>query len=361
MKFSSGIKKICVCSEFPPPYGGIGLQAKLLADCLDQEEGLEVCCISTTLPDNYLGMLLSKLKVIKSLFRMFLFIFRCLFGFSKASIVHILSGSYLNFFIFTFPAVLLAKIFKKSIVIHYHGGAAGDFLKEWGLLARPVLKMADVIVVPSGFLEQIFHKHGIPTTVIPNIIPLDNFIFKKREIFKPRMLMTRHLEPIYNISCAIRGFSLLIKEFPEATLTIAGSGSERNKLEKLACDLGCRAQVNFLGAIDSDKIDELYNDNDILLNTSSVDNLPLSILEGFACGLLIVSTKAGGIPYIIEHEVNGMLIDLDDYQGVVDSIMWLLDNQELSRKIALKAHGDVSCFAWTQIGPILLKLYERLI
>jgi len=359
MKFETPMK-ICICSEFPPPYGGIGVQAMLLSDSLELNSSFEVCRISNTLPDNYFGILFGRIKGLRAAVRLLIFIWKCSTHFSENKIIHILSGSYLNFFLYTTPAVLIGKLFRKPVIVHYHGGAADAFLKKWGWLAKPILKIADTIIVPSGFLKQIFFKYDFATTVVPNIIPLENFRFKKRASFEPKILMTRHLEPIYNISCAIRGFALLSSRLPEAVLTIAGSGSEKETLEELASSLGCRQQIIFLGAVDSHKIHELYGEHDILLNTSNVDNLPLSILEGFACGLLVVTTKAGGIPYVVEDNVTGLLVDMDDSQGVADSIGRIIRDKKLAQQIVVNAHTNIPDYSWVKIERKIKSVYVKI-
>lgn len=351
-------KKICICSEFPPPYGGIGLQAKLLAESLESE-GYIVLKISTNLPDTRSLNLVNRLIIIRSIVRFICFVIKCFINFPGNDIIHILSGSYLNFFLYTCPAVLIGKIYNTPVIIHYHGGAAREFLINWFCLARPAFQVADALVVPSGFLKDIFCGFGLSATIIPNIIGFDSIKFKDRITFYPKFLITRHIEPIYNISCAIRAFSMILNKYPGAILQIAGNGSEEHVIKKLAKELNCFNAINFLGIVPHDQILKLYEENDILLNTSNVDNLPLSILEGFSSGLLVISTKAGGIPYIIQHMENGLLANLNDHEEIANLSLWSLENQILTKEMVKNARENITIYSWESIHPQIESLYKQ--
>lgn len=352
-------KKICICSEFPPPYGGIGLQATLLAESLESE-GYIVFKISTNFSGTRSFNLINRFKVIRSIVRFLQFVVKCLIHFPANNIIHILSGSYLNFFLYTFPAVLIGKFYNTPVIIHYHGGAAREFLSRWFCLARPAFQIADALVVPSDFLRDVFFDFGLSATVIPNIIGFDSMKFKDRITFHPRFLITRHIEPIYNISCAIKSFSIILDKCPDAVLQIAGNGSEENSMKKLARELNCYYAITFLGTVPHDKIIKLYEENDILINTSNVDNLPLSILEAFSSGLLVISTKAGGIPYIIKHRKSGLLADLNDHEEIANLALGSLENQMLTREMVNNAREQLAIYSWESVRSLIESLYKQL-
>jgi len=352
--------KICVCSEFPPPYGGIGVQASLLSGYLEKD-GCTVKRLDSNLPKGFFLIAAGKIRGIRGILRTFLFTWRCIVEFRDVDIVHILSGSFLNFFLYTTPAVVVGKFWRKAVIIHYHGGAAESFLRRHSIWAKRILRMADTVITPSGFLSQVFVQHNIDTKIIPNIIVLKDFIFNERKEITPCLLITRHLEPEYNVMCALKAFDLIWKYFPDAVLTIVGSGSEETVLKEFTDKLRCRKAISFLGRVDHGKINSLYHEHDILLNTSYVDNQPLSLIEAMACGLVVVSTNAGGIPFMVEHKKTGLLVERNDYVAIADEVVWLLNNQRAAIDIINRAVGEIEKYSWKEVSNELFSIYDHVL
>src|SRR5262249_34294602 len=153
---------------------------------------------------------------------------------------------------------------------------------------RWVMSLADCLLVQSQFLARVFARHGFATVVIPNHIDVDVIPHYQRLSTTPRILVPRALEHVYNIECALRTFRIVQNAYPRAELTILGEGPLRGRLEQLATDLGLHG-VTFAGRVERDNIFEVFRQHDLILNTSSIDNMPLSLLEGMAAGLPIVT------------------------------------------------------------------------
>ena len=84
------------------------------------------------------------------------------------------------------PAMLVGRLFRKRVVLHYHSGEAYDHLANWGIFVHPWLRMADRIVVPSEYLREVFSRHGYRTRVIRNIVDTTRFRFRRRDPGKLR-------------------------------------------------------------------------------------------------------------------------------------------------------------------------------
>ena len=135
--------------------------------------------------------------------------------------------------------------------------------------------------------------------------------------------MSRALESLYNIPCALRAFKMFQNEYPQASMVILGDGSEKQSLERLARDLGLH-DVEFRGRVERASIPEVYDSCDIFLNTSSIDNMPVSILEAFAAGLPVVTTDAGGIPWLVTDIFNGHLVLVNDHLAVSERLVEIM-------------------------------------
>ena len=177
--------------------------------------------------------------------------------------------------------MIVGRCLNKHVVLNYHSGEAADHLSHWGPLVHPWLGLAHDLVVPSPYLQMVFAQHGYSTRVVPNVVDVACFEYHERAPLRPRILSTRNLEPYYRVDLVIQAFARFSREVPDATLTIAGYGSEEQRLRELAVALGC-GDVRFTGRVAPDDMPRLYADHDMFVNASVLDNQPVSILEAFA-------------------------------------------------------------------------------
>ena len=222
----------------------------------------------------------------------------------RFDVIHLFSASYLSFLIAQMPSILASSFYRKPVILNYRSGEAEDHLRRSGRLVRWLIRRCHSIVVPSRFLVAVFAKFEFEASAIPNFVELKDGFHRVRSSVRPRIIVPRTLEPAYNVACALRAFHIVKAQIPEAELTVLGDGSQEKELKALAEGLGLR-DVSFAGRIEHAEVNTFLNRHDLLLNTSSIDNMPVSLLEGFAAGLPIVTTAAGGIPYIIRDRENG--------------------------------------------------------
>ena len=141
-------------------------------------------------------------------------------------------------------------------------------MRNWRLTAIPVMRLADAIVVPSGYLVDVFERFGLKARPVFNIVELDRFRFRDRRPLRPVFLTSRLLEPLYNVPCVLRAFALIQKRVPEACLTVAGEGFLRAELEALARALGLR-NTEFIGRVPFEKMPEMYDSADVYLTATA--------------------------------------------------------------------------------------------
>jgi L-malate glycosyltransferase len=277
----------------------------------------------------------------------------------KYDIIHIFSASYYSYTLSVIPALFIAKLFGKKSILNYRSGEAEDHLENWRT-AIPTIKWADEIVVPSGYLVDVFARYGLHARAIHNIVELDRFSFRERSQLQPIFLTSRLLEPLYNVPCVLRAFAIIQERYPDARLTIAADGWLRQDLENLARELTLR-NVDFIGFVPFEDMPALYDSADIYLSATSIDNMPSSITESMACGLNVVTTDGGGaIPYIMTNEVSGLIVDPDDHQALAAGAIRLLNDNELALKLSRNAHESSRQFTWQHIRDQWLNLYQEL-
>jgi glycosyltransferase involved in cell wall biosynthesis len=222
------------------------------------------------------------------------------------------------------------------------------------------MRLASTIVVPSLFLVEVFASFNLKAIAVPNTVDPDVFKFRRRGPLGATLLCNRNLEPNYDVACAMRAFALVQDEMSSARLIVAGDGSQASALRRLAVDLELR-NVDFIGAVPPERMPELYAEADIFVNSSAVDCMPLSILEAFACGLAVVTTCSGGIPYIVRHKENGLLVQPGDHEQLAREILLVLRDECLASRLIEGGLGDSKRFTWGQAGPLWLAIYQRLV
>ena len=265
---------------------------------------------------------------------------------ARADVVHVFSASYASFLLAPLPAVVVARLLGRPVVLNYHSGEAPDHLRRSRLARHVLRRWAHVNVVPSAFLREVLGGFGIEARVVPNTIDLQRFAYRLRDPLRPHLLSTRNLEPIYNVACTLRAFARVQARHPDATLTLVGSGSDDAALRTLAEQLGLR-QVIFAGRVQPSEIHRYYETADIYVQTPAVDNMPLSVLEAFASGLPVVSTAVGGVPAILTHGVHGLLAPAGDDQAVATRIETLLHAPGYARQLAAAARASCVRYDWS--------------
>jgi L-malate glycosyltransferase len=339
--------------------GGQAVQAARLMERLRDEPSLEVSFLPINPPFPGFLKRVQSIKYVRSIRTTFLYWLTLLPRVRKYDVIHIYSASYLSFVVSPTPALLVSKLYGKKAVLNYHSGQAADHLERWKRTAIPTLRLADAIIVQSNYLVEVFARFGLPTRAIFNHIETENFHFRERRPLRPVFLSNRNLEPHYNVGCVLRAFALVQQRFPGARLKVVGDGSQRIELERLAGELNLH-QTEFVGLVAPDRMPSLYTEADIYLNGSEVDNMPLSILESFAAGLPVVTTDAGGIPFIVQDGVTGMVVPKGDYEAMAERAIRLLEDNELAMKITRQAREEVSRYSWEAVRGEWLAVYKEL-
>ena len=338
-----------------PFVGGQAVQARMLIEKFAEDD--EVHIDLQPINPRFLPRL-QEIKYVRTCVTTLKYLFDLVTKIPRYDVIHIFSASYFSFLLAPTPALLVARLFGKKTILNYRSGEADEHLKHWKT-AVPTIRLFDRIVAPSGYLVAVFGKHGLEASSIFNVVDTGRFVFRKRDPVRPLFLSNRNLEPLYNVGCIVRAFARIQSVVPEARLLIAGDGSERDSLANLVANLGL-TNVEFLGSVAPADMPRVYDRADIYLNSPNLDNMPNSIIEAFASGLAVVSTNAGGIPYIVEHERNGLLVEVGDHETLAREGMRLLEEPGLVERITGRAKADCENYSWSQVRDQWVKLYREL-
>jgi L-malate glycosyltransferase len=336
--------------------GGQSVQADLLASLWQGDSEVQADFVPIDPPFPRGLKWIEKIPYLRTVVRQPFYVRALWRGLKRANIVHIFSASYWSFLLVSVPAWFVARLQRKKVLLHYHSGEARDHLRRFRT-SRPILERMDMLVVPSGYLVDVFREFGLKAKVVPNILDPSQFPFKRRTLLRPHLVCTRGFGSYYRVDLVVRAFALVQKVFPDARLDLAGAGPQEEKIRELVRELGLSG-VRFLGVVPRGDIGKAYNDADIFVNASSLDNMPVSVLEAFACGTPVVSTAPEGMTYLVDQGRTGLLSPVGEAESLAENILRLLTDRDLSVRLASRAYEESQRYRWTAVREQWLTTYR---
>ncbi|MCU1304262.1 MAG: hypothetical protein JWQ87_4546 [Candidatus Sulfotelmatobacter sp.] len=288
-----------------------------------------------------------------------LYLFKLCWNLRDVDLAHIFSASYSSFLLAPLPASVVARMLGKPALINYRSGECRDHLKR-SAIARNALRKADRLIVPSGHLVKVMREFDLDAQIVPNIVDLSQFSFRLRSPLRPHLICTRGFHPYYGIDVVIRAFAEVQKSWPGAQLDLVGGGGLEHEMKNLVRQLGL-SRVNFLGVASRLEIGKFYDQADIFINASNLDNMPVSVLEAFACGTPVVTTAPEGMSHIVDHGRTGLLSEPGDPAALAASVQNLLNDPELATRLARNAFAESSRYTWESVREQWLKVYRGLV
>jgi glycosyltransferase involved in cell wall biosynthesis len=352
--------RLALVGPLPPPEGGMANQCRQLASLLGQS-AVHVEVVRTNA--EYRPAWLGRVRWLRAPGRLLPYLHSLWRATGRAEVVHLFANSGWSWHLVAAPAIVVCRLRGRPIVVNYRGGGAADFLDRAPRWVRSTLASADSRVVPSGFLREVFGRFQIESHVIPNIVDSDLFHPSPRArqtANAAHIVITRNLEAIYDVATAIRALALLRQQLPGARLTVAGAGPEKRALEQLVESLHLQGAVSFAGRLKNTEVADLYRSAEVMLNPSRIDNMPNSVLEAFASGVVVVSTNVGGVPFIAQDERNALLFPPGDEKSCAAALYRALTDQPLAARLRAAALTDAADYSWERVRDLWLREYFRL-
>jgi len=349
--------RVALIGPLPPPSGGMANQTLQLQRLL-QEEGVEVELVQVNAP--YRPQWMGRVRGLRAVARLLPYLATLWRALGRCDVAHLMANSGWSWHLFAAPAIWVGRLRGTPVVVNYRGGFAGEFLVSQAARVRFSLRRAARLIVPSGFLRAVFAEHGMAADIVPNIV--DTGRFKPADDFAgipPTVLVTRNLESIYDNASAIRALALVRERVPDAQLVVAGSGPEETNLKQLVESLNLGQSVRFTGRVEAADMPALYRSAHVSLNPSRVDNMPNSVLEALAAGVPVISTRVGGVPYIVEHEKNALLVEPGAVTDMAEAVVRILTDPALAERLRVAGIETAQTYTWPKIRPQLLKVYDE--
>lgn len=338
--------------------GGQSVQADLLLRHWDGDRDLKASFIPVD-PEFPWGLgWVRRIPGLRTLVRTPIYLAGLWRGLGEAEIAHIFSASYSSFLVAPVPAWLVARMRRKKVLINYHSGEARDHLRS-SRFARSVLKRADRLITPSGYLVEVFREFGLHAEPVANIVDLAQFRYRERRPLRPHLICSRGFHRYYCVDHVVEAFAEVRRAFPEAVLDLVGGGSLEPEIRRLVSRLKLPG-VNFCGVVSRKEIDQYYDRADIFINASRLDNMPLSVLEAFACGTPVVTTAPEGMRYLVEHGRTGLLSQPGDPGELARNVLAVLEDPQLAERLASNARAELRLYGWDSVRDEWLRVYRGL-
>ncbi len=339
--------------------GGQAVQAQRLVKGLRAIRSLDVdyLVVDPVLAGPF--ALLQRVPIMRTLATSIAYVASLLRGVPRCDTLHVFSASYWSFLIAPAPAMLIGRLFGKRVLLNYHSGEADDHLTRWGWHVKPLLRLANTIIVPTDYLVDVFHRHNFDAIAIPNHIDLASMVVRERTSMVPRFFSNRNFETHYNVGAVIDAFATVQATHPLAELVITGNGSQRVVLEAQVAALGLR-NVRFTGPVQPHEMPALYAAADVYVNASLIDNMPLSLLEAYASDLPVVTSDAGGIPWIATDGVTARVVPAGDVSALASGMCDAIESPDLAWERATRAKAFVvSRFVWDVVSDQWVAAYAE--
>jgi glycosyltransferase involved in cell wall biosynthesis len=238
-----------------------------------------------------------------------------------------------------------------------------------------VLNTADAIVCENNNLKAFLVSQGLDSkiiTLIRNGINLDFFqpgdsmkVRKKLGLKNDRLILLSigSLNKNKNHALLINAFSEIVTSKSSLHLYIIGKGKEQNRLKKKIKELKLEQKITLLGLLDHKSISEWLKAADIFILPSQNEGTPNSLLEAMASGLPVIASQVGGIPELIQENIEGLLFKSDSKEDLKEKLYKLIKDNQLQEFLGKNAQKKIATHydSWKNQSEKLLALYKQLL
>lgn len=258
-------------------------------------------------------------------------------------------------FIWGFLSGIFLRFLRKDYVIILRGGELPEFSLKYKKFVKYLLKRAKKVIAPSEYLKKEMEVFRKDITVIPNPINIEKYNFYLRKKIGKRLIWIRAFHSVYNPMMAILTLEELLKSYNDLILCMIGPDKKDGSLFKIKNYIESKnieSNIQIIKGVSKEEIPYYLEKYDIFLNTSNIDNFPVSVLEAMACGLCIITTNVGGIPFFLKDQEDSIFVPKGDYKKMAEAVKFLLDNENFCQKISRNARLKAENFSWQRVLPL---------
>jgi|SRR6185312_9798368 len=262
---------------------------------------------------------------------------------------------------------LLARLAGRPYLLHVHGSEFAQFYEECSpraqRIVRDVLTRAALVLALSeawrATLQGIAPRARLE--VLMNAVPLPPLDEAQcREKRQPTLLFLGEVARHKGVLELARSFSRITRAFPQLQLVYSGTGRAIDEVRELTAQLELGDRVKFTGWVEAERKRAQFAAATIFVLPSYVEGMPMALLEAMSWGLPTIATAVGGVPEIITHEVNGLLVEPGDVVALAAAIARLTSDPQLRQRLGGAARATIATrFSLDTAVGRLLEIYRR--
>ena len=271
---------------------------------------------------------------------------------------------------------VLKRVYGLPYLISLRGAdVPSDEVKRFSTLyrlLRPFIRWlwqdADALVaVSNGLREYAFETTpDLPIDVISNAIELSAFTPPRQRPHNGRLvrlLFVGRFNAFKNVETLLESADRLKqKGIDNFELNLVGDGERRANLERLVIERGLTKHVRFMGWVEREKIVDYYRQADLFVTATTWEGMPNTVLEGMACGLPVVATRASGLDQLVKDGCNGYLVDINDPPALAERLADLINNPHERRRMGKESRKIAEReFDWEYITKQYVEIYKRIL
>ncbi len=245
---------------------------------------------------------------------------------------------------------VILKAVGRPFILVLRGGGLPGFAERHPARVKACLARAAVVTAPSHFLMEQLQPFHPDLMLLPNPLEISAYPFFIRKQPQPNLVWLRAFEELYNPMLAAEVLGLLAAQYPHARLTMIGSDrgdGSWQRTEACARKWGVLDRITLAGGVMKSDVPGWLNRGDIFLNTTRVDNTPVSVLEAMASGIPVVTTNVGGIPYLLDDGEDALLVPPDNAAAMAAAVRRLLTEPGLSAKLSNNGRRKAERYDWS--------------
>lgn len=271
--------------------------------------------------------------------------------------VHCLASSVRSLWAITLPTVILGRFFGRRVIVQLSCSHLVDQIIRWRALIRPILLLADRILVESRLSAYKLGAVGLANTV--RQLPFHGGREDTRAIdsVQPRMLVVSPLDRDHNPACALRAFKLVKQKYPRAEIVIAGDGPLVSSLHQMIAESHLHG-VSIVSHPESGVSTKLFDEADLYLNVASSSCSVGWLMEALSRGLPVVSSDESNALELIRDNQNGLVFGINSHVQMAEKIFSLIESPILVSAISSQASLGAHQFLWESVRPQWLSLYQ---
>ena len=264
-----------------------------------------------------------------------------------------------------YSAYLLSKKYRKPYVLTVHGATvyfAINYPRQFRVNKISVVKANAVVGVSSKVVDRIEKYIGRTkdvSSILNGFKPID--LPRKKIGNSLNILFGATLVERKGLSYLLSAFKKIAEEYNHVSLGIAGGGLQLDQMKKMVADLNLSERTKFYGVVKHKKMLELMNESDIFILPSWDEAFGVVYLEAMSLGKAVIGSRGEGIEDVIQHKVNGLLVETKNVNSIYENLKLLIEDRELIQELGSNALKSIQDLTWENNALKYNELYKKVI